>query len=295
MRRNCVVVTHFMNVRLIVSEEREISTLVYRVHSVSTESILLLTCIIYYPVQRSTSPTSGGRSVGIVRSRTQTMEFSLVLVQRRQFTICYFCMLLVGDDVEHRPTFYHTTSYPGRQWSLSCRNWISEFYLVGFEARKGWCALICSFPFVVAACCFSCCCCCHLSGGAPRWSSSVLPPELPPWASRSQAVAIRLDIVSLRSLQLFSRLFRPCISVAVYFSVRVLSRERTLSDEFFFGTVAIRANVFSKKLEMSRAWITAIRRGNSCTLYSKPIVMFVGIVVLLQKCSCSHLVPSVTL
>jgi hypothetical protein len=26
-----------------------------------------------------TSPTSGGRSVGIVRSRTQTMEFSLVL------------------------------------------------------------------------------------------------------------------------------------------------------------------------------------------------------------------------
>jgi hypothetical protein len=27
-----------------------------------------------------TSPTSGGRSVGIVRSRTQTMEFTLVLV-----------------------------------------------------------------------------------------------------------------------------------------------------------------------------------------------------------------------
>jgi hypothetical protein len=27
-----------------------------------------------------TSPTSGGRSVGIVRSRTQTMEFRLVLV-----------------------------------------------------------------------------------------------------------------------------------------------------------------------------------------------------------------------
>jgi hypothetical protein len=27
-----------------------------------------------------TSPTSGGRSVGIVRSRTQTMEFSLILV-----------------------------------------------------------------------------------------------------------------------------------------------------------------------------------------------------------------------
>jgi hypothetical protein len=27
-----------------------------------------------------TSPTSGGRSVGIVRSRTQTMEFSLVLL-----------------------------------------------------------------------------------------------------------------------------------------------------------------------------------------------------------------------
>jgi hypothetical protein len=26
-----------------------------------------------------TSPTSGGRSVGIVRSRTHTMEFSLVL------------------------------------------------------------------------------------------------------------------------------------------------------------------------------------------------------------------------
>jgi hypothetical protein len=29
-----------------------------------------------------TSPTSGGRSVGIVRSRTQTMEFSLVLERR---------------------------------------------------------------------------------------------------------------------------------------------------------------------------------------------------------------------
>jgi hypothetical protein len=28
-----------------------------------------------------TSPTSGGRSVGIVRSQTQTMEFSLVFVQ----------------------------------------------------------------------------------------------------------------------------------------------------------------------------------------------------------------------
>jgi hypothetical protein len=27
-----------------------------------------------------TSPTSGGRSVGIVRSRTQTMEFSLVFL-----------------------------------------------------------------------------------------------------------------------------------------------------------------------------------------------------------------------
>jgi hypothetical protein len=27
-----------------------------------------------------TSPTSGGRSVGIVRSRTKTMEFSLVLL-----------------------------------------------------------------------------------------------------------------------------------------------------------------------------------------------------------------------
>jgi hypothetical protein len=29
-----------------------------------------------------TSPTSGGRSVGIVRSRTQTMEFSLVFLMR---------------------------------------------------------------------------------------------------------------------------------------------------------------------------------------------------------------------
>jgi hypothetical protein len=29
-----------------------------------------------------TSPTSGGRSVGIVRSRTQTMEFSLVFYVR---------------------------------------------------------------------------------------------------------------------------------------------------------------------------------------------------------------------
>jgi hypothetical protein len=29
----------------------------------------------------NTSPTSGGRSVSIVRSRTQTMEFSLVLVR----------------------------------------------------------------------------------------------------------------------------------------------------------------------------------------------------------------------
>jgi hypothetical protein len=30
-----------------------------------------------------TSPTRGGRSVGIVRSRTQTMEFSLVLCSSR--------------------------------------------------------------------------------------------------------------------------------------------------------------------------------------------------------------------
>jgi hypothetical protein len=29
-----------------------------------------------------TSPTSGGRSVGIVRSRTQTMEFSLVFMMK---------------------------------------------------------------------------------------------------------------------------------------------------------------------------------------------------------------------
>jgi hypothetical protein len=42
-----------------------------------------------------TSPTSGGRSVGIVRSRTQTMEFSLVLVSDIRITLqfghnCFF-------------------------------------------------------------------------------------------------------------------------------------------------------------------------------------------------------------
>jgi hypothetical protein len=37
-----------------------------------------------------TSPTSGGRSVGIVRSRTQTMEFSLVYVM----FVFRFCPLL---------------------------------------------------------------------------------------------------------------------------------------------------------------------------------------------------------
>jgi hypothetical protein len=33
-----------------------------------------------------TSPTSGGRSVGIVRSRAQTMEFSLILVVQKPTT-----------------------------------------------------------------------------------------------------------------------------------------------------------------------------------------------------------------
>jgi hypothetical protein len=37
--------------------------------------------ILYPQKLEITSPTSGGRSVGIVRSRTQTMEFSLVLVE----------------------------------------------------------------------------------------------------------------------------------------------------------------------------------------------------------------------
>jgi hypothetical protein len=32
-----------------------------------------------------TSPTSGGRSVGIVRSRTQTMEFSLLGAQLQRY------------------------------------------------------------------------------------------------------------------------------------------------------------------------------------------------------------------
>jgi hypothetical protein len=35
-----------------------------------------------YPLKLAlTSPTSGGRSIGIVRSRTQATEFSLVLVK----------------------------------------------------------------------------------------------------------------------------------------------------------------------------------------------------------------------
>jgi hypothetical protein len=65
-----------------------------------------------------TSPTSGGRSVGIVRSRTQTMEFSLVLVLLTvymnvaspmvtdrtvivccTFLICIFLMKFVADRI----------------------------------------------------------------------------------------------------------------------------------------------------------------------------------------------------
>jgi hypothetical protein len=32
-----------------------------------------------------TSPTSGGRSVGLVRSRTQTMEFSFLITEIKTF------------------------------------------------------------------------------------------------------------------------------------------------------------------------------------------------------------------
>jgi hypothetical protein len=51
-----------------------------------------------------TSPTSGGRSVGIVRSRTQTMEFSLVLAE----TVRYMKLL---EASHHGPT--HPLKMPG--------------------------------------------------------------------------------------------------------------------------------------------------------------------------------------
>jgi hypothetical protein len=38
-----------------------------------------------------TSPTSGGRSVGIVRSRAQTMEFSLVCLALGHTCPCFHC------------------------------------------------------------------------------------------------------------------------------------------------------------------------------------------------------------
>jgi len=48
-----------------------------------------------------TSPTGGGRSVGIVRSRTKATEFSLVLVaeskwglHKRYINVALFCPLL---------------------------------------------------------------------------------------------------------------------------------------------------------------------------------------------------------
>jgi hypothetical protein len=49
---------------------------------------------LYSQTLALTSPTSGGHSVRIVRSRTQTMEFSLVLV--RNNTNIYFRMAFLG-------------------------------------------------------------------------------------------------------------------------------------------------------------------------------------------------------
>jgi hypothetical protein len=55
----------------------------------------------FYPLKLAiTSPTSGGRSVGIVRSRTQTMEFSLVLYAFDSTEKGHPCQVLIYSAVQ---------------------------------------------------------------------------------------------------------------------------------------------------------------------------------------------------
>jgi hypothetical protein len=66
----------------------------------------------FYPQKLAiTSPTSGGRSVGIVRSRTQTMEFSFFYLCSRQFGP------IALWDVE-APTFFRNSAH---RWWWSCQ------------------------------------------------------------------------------------------------------------------------------------------------------------------------------
>jgi hypothetical protein len=67
-----------------------------------------------------TSPTSGGRSVGIVRSRTQTTEFVFTFLSRSKFrdgsqvlsaTECFLCNILLHRRYPH--------GCEGLKWSLS--------------------------------------------------------------------------------------------------------------------------------------------------------------------------------
>ena len=77
-----------------------------------------------------TSPTGGGRSVGIVRSRTKATEFSLVLVH---IYMCYMCecrpgwpsrysdSLLAGGSGDHirwGQNFPTRSDWPPIQWVL---------------------------------------------------------------------------------------------------------------------------------------------------------------------------------
>jgi hypothetical protein len=59
------------------------------VFPVRYELNLYMLCRVYPHKLAITSPTSGGRSVGIVRSRTQTMEFSFSLEESRPTTEMY--------------------------------------------------------------------------------------------------------------------------------------------------------------------------------------------------------------
>jgi hypothetical protein len=52
----------------------------------------------FYPHKLAiTSPTSGGLSVGIVRSRTQTMEFFLFFITCRHWSVCHVVRLYDTD------------------------------------------------------------------------------------------------------------------------------------------------------------------------------------------------------
>ena len=69
-----------------------------------------------------TSPTGGGRSVGMVRSRTEATEFSLVLILHLAHTV-YFCVLF-GSQNKQRLFPYTTVTIA--QWDVHLKDVVTE-------------------------------------------------------------------------------------------------------------------------------------------------------------------------